>query len=460
MIRLGAFANNISVTFLATAILAVAIFPAQGNAQPASLQQVNVNGFGDFYNTIAWSMVWWNNQLYVGTDRATGCVFAVYHKLAYPPSDPDLTCPPDPADIPLQAEIWRYTPATQLWERVYQAPQTPIPGMPGKFVGADIGYRYMAVFQETSGVQALYVSGVSARFLYPDLPAPRILRTTDGINFAPLPQDPGTVLASTSANNFRSIAIFNNKFYVTAGDYWGDGPLLEATNPEQGDNAFRYVTPQGMRVFSVVPFNNQLYVGTTDLTNGYGVYRTAATGTPPYTFTPVVTDSAYNPTPAPQFPHSVISMEVFDNSLYAGSDAGLDLIRVHPDDSWDLIVGAQRQAPQGQLSPLSGLGPSYRWPYNILTWQMGVYNNALYIGTFDASTFQKDNPTLGPELKPYMGAKLYVTRDGVDFLSLAHNFFDGDYFNYGIRSFAATPMGFFIGSANDWYGTEVWLLQQ
>jgi hypothetical protein len=408
-----------------------------------SLRQVSVKGFGDFYNTISWSMVWWKGKLYVGTDRAGT-------------ADPDLFCPQDPADLPLQAEIWRYTPEIRSWDRVYQSPPQPIPGRPGKVTGKDIGYRYMAIFRESSGVEALYVSGVSARILYPSLPPPRILRSTDGVNFAPLPQNPGTVLGSVQGNNFRSIAVFNDKFYVTAGAFWGDGPLLEAANPELGNNAFRYVTPPGMRVFSVQPFNNQLYVGTTDYVNGYAVYRTGATGRPPYTFTPIVTGSAWNPMRIA--PHSVISMEVFNGLLYAGTDGGLDVFRIHPDDSWDLIVGAPRQTPRGLLLPLSGWGASFNWPFNILTWRMAVHNGSLYIGTYDASTFKKDDPYWGPLLKPYMGAKLYVTSDGSRFRSLAPRAFDLDYFNYGIRTFASTPLGLFIGTANEWKGTEVWLL--
>ena len=89
---------------------------------------------------------------------------------------------------------------------------------------------------------------------------------------------------------------------------------------------------------------------------------------------------------------------------------------------------------------------------------MDVYNGVLFVGTYDNSTFYKDVPGRGERLKPHMGAKLYVTADGTHFELLAKNFFDGDYFNYGIRSFAATPDGLYIGSANDWYGTEVWKL--
>jgi len=438
--------------------LLAALPAAAHEAEASSFEQINLNGFGDRYNSIAWSTLWWKGQLYVGTSRASLCLRPLKLGQPYPPTDPDLECTPDPADLPLQAEIWRYTPEQDLWEMVYQSPNDlPIPGRQGKFTARDVGYRDMIVFRESDGTEALYVSGVSARFLYPQLPPPRLLRSTEGTHFEPVPQAPGTVLGDLSGNNFRSLGVFRNRLYVTAGDIWGDGPLLESTHPAQGNNSFRQVTPPGMRVFSVEPFNAQLYVGTTDIVNGYGVYRTDGSGSVPYTFIPVVTRAAFHPG-SPYIPHSIISMAVFQGRLYAGSDGPLDLIRINPDNSWDLIVGKPRQTPEGVRVPLSLLGERFNWPFNMLVWRMIVHNDTLFVGTFDGSTFFKDIPLLGDFLKPYMGAKLYATSNGVQFRLLGQNVFDGDYFNYGIRSFASTPYGLFIGTANDWYGTEIWQL--
>lgn len=423
-----------------------------------SLVQVNINGFGDRQNSISWSMLWWRGKLYVGTSRAALCLRELGWGREYPPPDPDVECPEDPLDLPLQAEIWRYTPGGDGWELVYRSPEDlEIPGHPGRFVARDIGYRDMMVFKEPDGTEAMYVSGVSARFIYPELPPPRLLRSTDGLNFQPVPQAPGTMLGDFTGNNFRSMGSFQDRFYVTAGGAWGDGVLLESEDPAQGNDSFRQVTPPGFRVFSVETFNGQLYVGTTNWVQGYGIYRTDATGDVPYEFTPVVTRSAFHPG-TPDRPHSVISMETFQGKLYAGTDGPLDVIRVYADDSWDLIVGEPRWTPQGLKLPLSTLGPRFDWPYNILTWRMGVHNDTLFIGAFDVSTFLKDVPVLGELLRPFMGAKVYASSDGVQFVLLGKNFFDGDFFNYGVRSFVSTPHGLFIGTANEWYGTEVWKL--
>jgi hypothetical protein len=123
--------------------------------RPASQQ-----GFGDRHNSWAWSMVWWNDRLYVGTNRAWLCAeraainaafpfFGRFPFVKYPPEDPDVACTTDPHHLPLRAEIWCWTPATDHWQRLYRAPQdAPLPGQAGKFVARDVGYRSMACFIE------------------------------------------------------------------------------------------------------------------------------------------------------------------------------------------------------------------------------------------------------------------------------------------------------------------------
>ena len=108
--------------------------------------------------------------------------------------------------------------------------------------------------------------------------------------------------------------------------------------------------------------------------------------------------------------------------------------------------------------PLSGLGARFNWNLNVLVWRMAVHDGSLLVGTFDISSFLKEDPVLGPIIRPHMGAKLYGTSDGRFFGTVAYNSFDGDHLNYGIRTFASTPHGLFIGTANEWHGTEVWRL--
>ena len=73
---------------------------------------------------------------------------------------PGATCPPDPYDMDLRAEIWEYTPRTGKWRRVYRSrADVPNPRAPGKFVARDIAFRGMTVFRDARGRKRLYAAG-------------------------------------------------------------------------------------------------------------------------------------------------------------------------------------------------------------------------------------------------------------------------------------------------------------
>src|SRR5262245_27692904 len=160
---------------------------------PSEFVTAAPQGFGDRQNSWPWAMVWWEkqNKLFVGTARAKACVdhatVALFRPrfAQYPPRDRDIVCAPAVHDLPLQAEIWSWSPETGAWKRVFRSPNDlPIPGRPGKLVARDVGFRGMQVFTEADGTEALYVSGVSARafdeqskaryLTDPELPPPRI----------------------------------------------------------------------------------------------------------------------------------------------------------------------------------------------------------------------------------------------------------------------------------------------
>ncbi len=433
--------------------------------QPAALQ-----GFGDRQNGWAWSMLWWNGHLYVGNNHSFHCaetaaINRFFPSLTpYPPNDPDIECTPDPANLDLRAEIWRWTPETNAWERVYQSPNDiAIPDHPGKFVARDIGYRGMNTFTDPDGTEALYVAGVSSQFLWPTVPPPRILRSADGLHFEPVPQDPGTFLGDFQGNGFRNQTSYNGRFYIVGGVIQGSGVLLEAENPAGGNDNFRTVSPPDMTVSAVQSFNGHLYVGVRDLANGYSVVETDATGTPPYTYTTVVPPGAY--LSGLDADSEVLDMRVFNNHLYVGGNGlhvgliGLmgpaELIRINPDDTWDVVVGEPRNTPNGMKYPISGFDAGFGSFFNGHMWRLEAFDGNLYVGTFDSSTTLKDDPILGPMLQPLMGFDLYRTPNGSDFFPITTDGF-GDKFNFGARSLAATPYGLFLGTANYYYGLQIW----
>lgn len=425
--------------------------------RPASPQ-----GFGDRYNSWAWSMLWWNGRLYVGTNRAFLCAerAAIHNGLPllrwfplvrYPPRDPDAGCTPDMRDLPLQAEIWRWTPETDTWERVYQSPRdVPIPGQRGRCVARDVGFRDMAVFVEPDGREALYVSGVSSRFIYHHVPPARLLRSLDGETFEPVPQQPGTCLGDLTKGSLRTLVSYKGRLFVIAGEIRGDGIILEASDPAGGNDHFRQITPPGMAVFEMIPFNGYLYVGVRD-PKGYAVLKTDAAGAPPYTFTPAVTHGAYLPQPS----YMVISMQVYQGRLYVGTDRPAELIRINPDDTWDLVIGAPRETPDGWKYPLSGLEAGFYSWLNGHIWRMLPHDGRLYIGTMKQSTHFRNVADVEQALKPNYGFDLFETVDGWHYTPVTLDGF-GDMFAFGVRSLASTPYGLFLGTANSWYGLQIW----
>ena len=109
---------------------------------------------------------------------------------------------------------------------------------------------------------------------------------------------------------------------------------------------------------------------------------------------------------------------------------------------------------------------------NLYAWRMGVYNNKLYVTTFDpgvvldyaenmvSDPVQKQVVrTLIAALKAYndnpAGFDLYSTANGVDFTPVTRDGF-GDKFNYGGRTVRPAENGLYVGTANPFYGGQVW----
>jgi hypothetical protein len=216
--------------------------------------------------------------------------------------------------------------------------------------------------------------------------------------------------------------------------------------------------PEEITAFELETFNDCLYIGTgTNVfapgldAEPFSVLRTDAHGAPPYTPIPVISQGGYR-RPWPSY--SVVSMHVFKGDLYVGTDRPAELFRIHPDDTWDLIVGSPRWTPDGLRRPLSGMDVGFDNPFNIHIWRMQTHHDRLYVGTMDQSTKWRDVPLLGRWLGPMMGFDLYATSDGEDFVMLTRDGF-GDKFDVGLRNFASTKYGLVLGTANHYYGARL-----
>lgn len=443
-------------------------------------RRVASGGLGDEANTWAWSMKWFKGKLYVGTGRSVSCIIFGTQALEtdMPIYPGGLDCAPDMLDLRLRAEIWRYTPETKVWERVYQSPEDVALGPDdrgtARYTARDVGYRGMTVFTEADGTEALYVGAVTASTIFGHRPVfaaggyppPRILRSVDGVNWQAIPQAPGTfmgdiknIITDNKVVGFRSLVSYKGKLFATASDFRGQGVLIASSNPAAGNNSWQRVSPPISESLPVIwaleVFNNFLYVTTGKLhtDHGYGVYKTDAEGAPPYRFTPVITQGGNQPN-LDLRSDAGLSMIVFNGRLYVGTNRNCELVRINPDDTWDVVVGEPRETPQGWKYPISGFGMQYSNAWNRHFWEMGVSSTGMYLATWDASGMAIDYPIVSFRSSSQFGLDLLKTTDGVFWTAISKSGLgDGD--NMGGRTFESTPFGMFFGVARRTGGLQV-----
>jgi hypothetical protein len=459
--------NTIAV-LVAVALLTA--LPARADAQAVpGIDPIAQNGLGDPANKYSWSMAWFKGRLYVGTGRHNTCVeiftMDFYKVLPFPVYSehpaPDITCTADPYDLDLRAEIWRYTPSTGVWKQVYRSPQdVPNPRAPGKLIARDIGFRGMLVYKG-----ALYVGGVTANEYIPELSdsdPPRLLRTTDGRHFTAVPNVPTKVDSPWGLFHtvgFRAMVAYRGRMLVTlTTGLIGDGVVAEVKRPGGSAPRFRQVTPPQMRVFEMAKYDGSLFLGTGDQATGYAVYRTEATGAAPR-FKPIVTAGGGRGS----LMTSVVSMHVFRGRLYVGANgyASLlpqsELIRINPDESWDVVVGNMRFAPDGMPKfPLSGLPDGFGNYYTSHLWRETVADGMFYVGTLDSAWGLRLFPFLADIARSEMGFDVYASCDGRFWWRVTKDAFGEGPNNIGARTMLHTPRGTYTGSYNPNDGTRVW----
>jgi nucleoside-diphosphate-sugar epimerase len=438
------------------------------------------NGFGDAQNSYAHAMAWFRDRLFVGTSRNALPLLKLF-----PPRDPPAMDPwpvPVPGrveDIDLHGEIWRLDLATGARERVHRSPD--IPSRTGGEVPREIGYRGMTVFRGRSDTEpALYVSSISsvARGT-----GARLLRSADGAHFEPV-GEPG--LGNPAIASFRSLTPFDGHLYAAPageGTRWNtvsrpvllrsadpaNGPWQTACEPGFGD-------PSNIGIFELAVFDGHLYAGTFNALRGYQLWRTPASGGGPCRWTRVLDGGAGRGSRN----EIAMSLRPFRGALYVGSGiqnggydrmnfvgpAAAELVRVHPDGSWELIAGEPRTAGQGRRAPLSGAGPGFDNLFAGYLWRLEEHDGWLYASTFDWSVFlpyahhaprgvRRMMRRIGADRMVQLrgGFDLLRSADGVSWTSVTHDGL-GNPYNHGGRNLLSTPHGLVVGTANP-FGPEV-----
>lgn len=439
-----------------------------------NFRQLAKNGIGDPANAYVHGMAWFEGRLYCGMTRNSFKLLKLFPPIDPPALDPwPVDVPPRVQDLDMQGQIWRWTPGTDSWELAYRSPM--IPGKQGEPAPRDLGYRGMAVFQGKSDSKPmLYVSTMSTVIRGC---AAHVLRSEDGLQFEPA-CEPG--IGNDNISTFRELVAFDGYLYAPpAGEGIQfnsnrSGVLMRSNDPKPGnwevagDLGFGDATNNG--IFMMTVANGQLYAGTFNNFEGYQVWTTPPCGDGPLRWRKVIDKGAH------RGPLSEIAMGMaeFDGALYVGSSvqnggydrtnlvgpAAGEIIRIWPDDSWDLLVGQPRETPDGMKYPLSGIGPGFDNIFSGYTWRMCEHEGWLYVTTFDWSVFLQYAHRPSPTAKRLVNAhsfeqlaevgggfELWRTKDGVTWVPVTINGMNNPY-NYGGRTMVSTPHGLALGTAN------------
>jgi hypothetical protein len=497
-------------------------------------------------------------RFYVGTNADAGCTVstgggALIGTCPTPTAIPTGTgggttqVPiPGPEQLP---EIWRYTPDVSdppdvsddprkgIWEKVFTSPLTslqavspsinPVACFLPQFAilcavifARDFGYRNMILCDANGAgtpTQRLFAVnyGLGGRILFTETGNPGSWQQTSTLGL------PNTDPSAGGTYGFRAMACKDGGLWIspsgtaTNTDASTDGRIFFNPNPTNLSSAWRAISPAGVcdaantGVFSMDTFNGFVYAGAGGAPTGAQVCKTAGClgGTPSTctaTWTQVVSDGAGRELlpDGEQANAGVIRMKDALGAVYvglgtsAGENLPAELIRIHPDDTFDLIMGIPRiksemealfgitgeDPPGGTFNcnndpggggpidinkcfPLSHQGAGFGGGYSavaadnycsgkdVYVWSFAEYDSngdgstpELYVGALDRGG--GGGATCASNSSNPEGFDLWRSDDGNTYSPVSLNGM-GNSFASGIRNMAGVPgVGLFVGSTN------------
>lgn len=430
-------------------------------------------------NNYAWSMAQLDQYIYVGTGR--NIPYNILNSISPQILTPISITPPIANNLP---EIWRYKKNDSLsWEKVYSVPN---------YLQIS-GIRFLISHKPFNGNNCLYAASYGGNL--------KIFKSSNGINWFPLSD---MILKGTSS---RAMISHKGKLYIATIDEkkpTSTPNLYSSQDPEfypwedviNADNPLydKSKNPNGS-ISEMTVFNDKIYVSTNN-SDGVQVWRTNGS-TPKLNDWTLIVDNGFGDA-TNQY---TLSMGVFKNYLYVSATKrlplawlapmGCDIIRISPNDSWQLVIGSKPIIPSApskgiRNNSLSGLNSGFNNPFNVYAWQIKEYHDKLLISTFDDSInmettleFLVTNKALienkigtvttNTLIKIYhsivsqlnsidypFGFDLYESTDGINFTPVFLNGFANGY-NYGGRTlFVDSSDYLYIGTANPFQGCEVW----
>lgn len=372
------------------------------------------------------------------------------------------------------ARILRRDFATGTWDEVHRAPLRPadarvahIRDLQGRArahtvsLGTPLprerGFRGAAVFQGRSDqAPALYVSTISNW-------GGLILRSGDGETFEPV-SAPG--LIDDRLLSFRALVPFRGRLFTTPIGALADGVLdrngtlrpvvLCSDDPAGGDwreaSAPGFGNADNTVVFQMAAHGSWLYAGTGNPKTGMEIWKTDAEGRPPFHWRRVLAEGAERFA----LNESAASLVPFGDALYVGTGlpglgrdrvhgigpAAAELLRIWPDDSWELLMGQPRFSHGGLRLPRMAMGPGFDDFHNSVVWRMAVHDGWLYVGTHHWGVYRA---AADGAPHPWGGFHLWATPDGETWTAVSRDGL-GDAFAVGVRGLVSTPFGLVLGT--------------
>ncbi len=484
-----------SLSVISAAAIAASPGPGPAGLELGDFQLLPMAGVNESIRT-SQAAVWFNDALVVGTGRAPLGFMGRYTarqgsgapagRAGFGSRRPDTGAREEDG-----AQIVSFQPTTGAWRLVYSSPLTI--GRDGRARARDRSIRAARVHQgHGDPAPALYVAAGSLERQVV------FLRSVDGLSFEEC-RAPGFGLGDVDAPSARSIVSLGHRLYSTPvgknfergmfDDNLTDYPIVfEADDPLNGPwrpaSERGFGDPDNVSVNEMAAMGDHLYAATINR-RGFQVWKTRPDGRPPYRWSRIVAEGAWRG-PASSVPSA---MCVFRGALYVGGtlqrqgQGGRDrfgpfpaeLIRIWPDDRWDLVAGTPRCTPHGLKRPVSGLPGGLGDRYTHVFWRMAVYDGWLYVGAAGwrwMPTYLRGRTDLSAVQMRRLAHEtaqardgefaLWRTRDGERWDAVTTTGFPGgNPHNYGIRELVGTPAGLFVLPTNkfgqrDQGGIEVW----
>lgn len=422
----------------------------------------------------------------------------------------DIAIPDDPPDN--QGRVFRYKlDGTKPWEEVWRG-NYAYRGAVNFTDSSGETALYMVTTQNPGRVLKF-----TENFQPGDTPV-EVFRVTATSGLGVLE---GPLRGMTIHNNELYISTFNNRIYKTALPQQqtalipGNTATYNATVGWTRIDGDAIPTGDGA-IWQILSFNNYLYAfiaGT-----GFRVYKGSPGVANGWTWQKIVGDGAPYPAGMGDPYNNSTATRVFKGHVYVGSMSevhlsfmtgtfsldkikGGQIYRFDANDRWELIIGDLDRHPAGVFDRRIGnygagffnlsarqrlllTGTPFQdanLSFNQYIWWLEEHRGKLYATTFDISIFLKyitaeNMEYLGMEADDIKtitdalamlelikenpaGFDLYSSSDGVNWSPVTIDGF-GDPYNYGGRTMKSTDQGLFIGTANPFYGCQVWRLDE